>query len=375
MSNTKMIAIAVVAIIAIAAVVAVATIDDDDNGSITIVDGKGTTITLDGPVDGVVICNTNIPKAMKILGYEEKVKGISFYSDSTDNQNWNIFSPLFPDAKHMSITKTITGEEIISKAGVKYVIAPVSSMTVSESQETAFNKLGITVIRLDCNGDSAFDDFEKLIKIFDGDKTNQDYEDYKSIYNGVVNTVLGKVAQAPSTAGMTFLSYMESKDTFYNQTSAISAEIEKVFGKNATRSLTGLDLSGVTNDATQDGIREAVIALDGSDSIDKIFVRGSTKTTTESKALELWNACTVARNYSALSAIAAGEVYVLNSDIMSGPLSYIGFVYYAEICGVDTGYNATQLATEYNEKYGFNENTTGFAFKIANGAATEIVVN
>ena len=40
MSNTKMIAIAVVAIIAVAAVVAVATIDNDDSGPITIVDGK-----------------------------------------------------------------------------------------------------------------------------------------------------------------------------------------------------------------------------------------------------------------------------------------------------------------------------------------------
>jgi hypothetical protein len=83
----------------------------------------------------------------------------------------------------------------------------------------------------------------------------------------------------------------------------------------------------------------------------------------------LWNSCLLNTDttYHLLSAIgdnSTGKIYVFDSDIMSGPLAYVCYVIFAQIYGVDTGYNATELVQEYNEKYGFSESSTGLAFAI-----------
>ena len=90
------------------------------------------------------------------------------------------------------------------------------------------------------------------------------------------------------------------------------------------------------------------------------------------KAESAWSGSTIAKSYSNLSCVKSGEVYVFDSDFMSGPLSYIGTVLYAEVCGIDTGYNTKTLVEDFNKKYGFNEETSGFVFKIVDGKATEL---
>ncbi len=383
MDKTKTIAIVAVVIIVVAACVVVLGNgggNKDKDTSFSIVDGNGTTFDFDGPIDGIVSVNTNVPKAMKLLGYEDQLKGISFYTSSvdTDNANWEKYKVLFPNSAHMSVTKSLTAEEIVDTAKVKYVVAPVSSMTVSSDQEKAYNLLGIQVIRLDCNGDTTFEDYEKLITLFNGvGKENKSYSDYKSVYNEVVNTVIEK-SKNLDAGDKTVLSYFNSKNAFYNQNATISQNIEKIYGKNALRSISGLDLSGVSNDASTDGLKEKIIELDAKKPIDKIFIRGSTgmtKVTSAETALKAWTGSEIYKSYSSLSAIDNGEVYVFNSDLMSGSLSYVCFVLYAEICGVDTGYDTAKLVQEFNEKYGFEESTTGLAFKIVGGEAIEVVVN
>ncbi len=377
MDKTKTIAIVAVVIIVVAAcAVAALKLGKDKSSSdtsFTIVDGNGTEFKFDAPIDGIVSVNTNIPKAMKILGYEDQLKGISFYSSKTDQSNWEKFSPLFPNSQHMSVTGSMTGEEITAKTGVKYVVAPVSSMTVKPDKEAEYNNLGIKVIRLDCNGDTFFEDVEKLITLFGGkDATNAKYDSFNKMYNSVINTVLDK-AKGTDFSDKTFLSYFGSGDLFYNQTAEVSKNIEKLYGKNALRNIDGLDLSHPTCDASQDGIREKVIAEDAKAPIDKIFFRGS-KVSSASTAESTWAGSVLSTSYPSLSAIGAGEVYVFNSDIVSGALAYVGFVMYAEIIGIDTGYNVADLVKNYNETYGFDEAGTGLAFKIADGKATEIVV-
>lgn len=379
MDKSKIIALAAVLIIVIAAAAVLLTKDNGDDAketdtSFTIVDDKGTEFKFDGPIDGVVSVNTNVPKAMKILGYEKQLKGISFYTSSsdTDKSNWELFQPLFPDSVHMSMTKSMTAEEIIQKTGVKYVIAPVSSMTVQDDKEAQYKAQGIQVIRLDCNGDTTFEDYEKLITLFQGkDAKNEKYEEYKEMANSVIDNVISK-AKKVDTSDKTFFAYMNSKKAFYNQTSEVSKNIEMIYGKNATRNIDGLDLSGISNDATADGLKERIIALDAEKKVDKFFLRGLASTTTVAKAEKIWSESVIAKNYSDLSCVKSGEVYVFDSDFMSGPLSYIGIVLYAEICGIDTGYNPTTMVEDFNKKYGFNEETSGFVFKIADGKATEL---
>ena len=334
---------------------------------IVITDGSGAKITLTKPLTAVITCNTNIPKAMKIMGLENELKGLSFYSASSDQSNYDMFHPLFPNAKHMDITPNMTAEAIVD-SGVKYVICPVSSMTVTAANQTSYEQLGITVIRLDCTGDTAMEDFEKLTTLF-GKTSNvmKAYNEYKSTYNTVVKNV--KKAAPSGNDEPTFLYFMNSSTAFYNQTSAGSEMIESIYGTNALRSISGLDKSGVTNSANETGLAEVIKVADDKKNMDYIFIRGATTTTSASSALTMWNGCLLNTNviYNSLSGIGAdstGHIYVFNSNMMSGPLAYVGYVLIAMAYGIDTGYDAATLIQEYNEKYGFNETASGLMFEI-----------
>ena len=369
--NNKIVAFVAVAALCIAAaavVVYYADSKDNNDGPVSIVDGSGTTIALDEPLTGTITLGTNILKAMKVLGLTSELKGLSFYTSSsaTDQSNWDTYSPWFPDATHMSTAQTMTAEQIMTVC--KYIICPVSSMTLSTSQITSFNEMGITVIKLDCYGDTALEDIEKLTILFGQKKPTMDaYNNYLSTSKGVTDAVKGKVRNAVSSDNDTFLYYLDSGTFFYNQTSEGSLMIEQIYGKNALRNIAGLDTSGVSNTANSN-LAEVLVAEDAKNSIDKIFIR-STSPATESAAVAVWNNCLLNTDalYCTLSQISASgtnEIYVFNSNVMSGMLSYVGWIVIAEVCGIDTGYDVADLIQDYNDKYGFTEPTSGYAFHI-----------
>ena len=379
--NVKIIAMVVAAIVCGGAAVAYfATIDTGNGGPIEVVDGSGTRVSLNEPLTGVITVNTNIPKAMKVLGLTDELKGLCFYSSSAalDDANYDQFKVLFPNSIHMPEARTLTAEAVIEKSGCKYVLAPVTSMTLSPTQQTQFEQLGITVIRLDCFGDTALEDLEKLTVLFGGFRNERmfaAYHSYLEMYNGVVNTVKAAVS-AQGKADATFLYFTGTAaggGTFYNQTAGGSMMIEQIYGKNALRNvgLSSANLTGPTNPSGADGIKEVVIAEDRNNGINKIFIRGSSSTSAGDGtsmargALGIWNNCNLP-GYN-LGAVSANEVYVFNTNIMSGMLSFAAWVAVAEMCGIDTGLHIADLITKYNEKYGFSELTYGYVFKMTGG--------
>ena len=380
--DKKIIAIAVIAVVLVAGIAtAVVLTNNQSSSGYTIVDGSGKEIKISEPVTSIVTVNTNVPKAMKILGLDDYVTGLSFYSAKSDSSNWNAFSPLFKNAKHMSIAPNMTGEEI-AELGVKYVVAQIDSMTVSSDKEREYAELGITVVRLDCFGDTMYDDFKTLLRMCLGDKvtTNDAYETYVKTSDAIVKDVLSKVTPDKSKS---FLFFMGGKG-FYNMNAALSQTTEQIYGVNALNSIKDLDLSGVTNDASKDGLMEQVIALDAKDPIDVLLLRGSggmTSVKDAASALKFWEGeyglikCNEA--YKGLNAVNANNVYIFNSNILSGPLSYVGYILIAEATGFDTGYNVAELITEYNKTYGFDEATSGLLFGTSDGCKSfeEIVVS
>lgn len=361
----KLLAVAVVAVVCVGAVAVYFGLSDDDkDGTITIVDGKGNTISLDAPLENTVVVNTNVPKAMKILGLEEKVVGIGYASATTSGNN-SALTALFPNLNSIPYTKDITGESMAEITNC--VICPVSSMTLSTDQEADLNNLNVIVIRLDCFGDTALEDLEKLTVLFGKtDSIMEAYSAYTGVFSDVVNTVKSKVAAAASTDDKTFLYYMESSSSFYNQTSEAGQMIESVYGKNALRGISSLSLTGVTSSATDDGLKEAIRDLDDLEPIDKLFIRGKTSTSTEATAKTVWNDSVLSTDvlYAGLSVLDTGEIYIFNSNMMSGTLSYVGYILLAEVCGISTGYDVAEVIGEYNTAYGFTEPTSGLVFKI-----------
>ena len=168
---------------------------------------------------------------------------------------------------------------------------------------------------------------------------------------------------------------------FYNKTSSLSEITEKIYGKNALNSIPNLDLNGVTNSAGSDGIKEQVIALDAKTPVDKLFIRGSSKVVDAASAKAFWSddkngLIKQSEAYKDLNAVKSNEVYVLNTNVMSGPLTYVGYVLIAEASGIDTGYDVSKLISDYNKAYGFDEDTTGMLFGTSDNCNTfkEIII-
>lgn len=363
--NVKLIALAVAAAVCIAGAAYLVTVDDGGpEGAIQITDGSGRTISLDAPMTETLVVGSNILQAMKILGLEDNVKGMSFSKNKNDS-SFNEFSPMFPNAKKMSDYSSISSEEAAYVCG--YIICPVRSMTISQDKQESFENAGVKIIRLDCNGDTVLEDFDKIAKLFGGtDGIKKNLNAYLDRYDSVVNGVKAKVSEGPDNSGRTFLYLIAgSKNAFYNQTSAGSKMAETVYGKNALRNIQGLDTSGISNDATVTNTKEAVISK--CTDADLIFVRGDSNTTTADAAKKVWDNCPLPSLYSALSAIgsnSSGRIFVFNSEMMSGVLGYVGYVLLAEACGIDTGYDVPKLLQEYTDAYGFKVNMSGYMFSI-----------
>jgi len=367
MVDSKILVVAVIAVVAVVAAGAAAATGvfdkGGDDGEIVIIDGAGKKIVLDEPLTSVVLGNVNVPKMCNIIGANDAVKGLSFYSDRSDASNWEKYGKLFPKAKHMAIEPSMTAEQVKTVANA--VIVPVSSMTLTYAQELSYNQMGIKVIRLDCNGETAQDDMEKLTKLFGAnEEIMKNYNEYWSMFEDVKGAVLSKV-KAASLPDSRFLYYYGSFAAFYNQTSASSDLVEEVSGKNALREIPGLDLSTISNKADVDGIREAVLELDYNAPIDRLLIRGSTTTTSESAAVSMFKTSEIYKNYRSLNAITNDQIYAFASDPMSGCLAFIGYILVAEAMGVDTELDPSALIAKYNERYGFSELTTGLMFAIS----------
>ena len=340
----------------------------DDSGSdepkekISIIDGSGKKITLDKPLERVVVGNTNIPKMCVILGIEDKITGLSFYGASSNDSNWEKYRGLFPNAKHMTIEPNLTAEEVKTVADA--VIVPVSSMTIQAAKEKSYKEMGITVIRLDCNGDTAQEDMEKLTILFgQSDKIMSNYNEYWKMYNSVKDTVVKKVKES-SISEYRFLNFFGTGDAFYNHTSASSEMIETLKGRNALRDIKDLNTSGISNKAGELGIVESIREMDAKTPVDKFFFRGNLTLSTPDAAVSIFKDSVIYSRYISLNPVKTGEVFMFASDPMSGCMSHVAYVLIAEALGVDTGYTASELVKQYNERYGFNERTTGLAFQI-----------
>lgn len=353
MNSKAIAAIAVVAIIAVAGV-GVVVINMDNNNSndgITIVDGAGQTISISEPLTNVAVINTNVPKAMVMLGIDDAIS--CFYYNTNNHQ-------LGTNAETLAQTETdrnlgtyyTPSVEVLIKYNVQAVICPVSSMTLYSSAERACEQNGITVIRLDCNGDTILSDIQKLSTLFgDPESATTALNDYMSEYNNTIEAVKNAVA---GTELYDYLCAFNSRNAIYNTSSAMASLLGNIFAANVT-SYTNLSTDSVTNMVTDNTV-EAI-----SEHMDKVEVflmrLGDLD---ESSADASYNEYVGATNSNKLviessPAYQNDRIYVVESDLMSGLYAHIGLVVIAKVVyGVDVeGYSDLNASINaFQEKYG-----------------------
>lgn len=369
MQKNQTIAVAVVIVIivvAAAAVVVLNTEETDRDGEITIVDGSGQTIVLDEPLTNVAVINSNVPKAMIMLGLDD---AISCYYYGTRNS----FDIAAEQAYNNGDTNRNLGTyytpsvEVLIDYGVQAVICPVSSMTLYSSVERACEQNGIQVIRLDCNGDTLLEDLQKLSTVFGNpESATEVLDEYMDDYN----STLAAVAEAlQGTELYDYLCVMATSNAMYNSTSAIAELLSHAFANNVT-SYTDLSTDGVSN-AINDGAVEAISEV--MDRIDVFLVRATSGSLddggeeAEAVADNYFNSYVGATNSNLLitdnsPAYQNDQIFVIESELMSGLYAHIGLViivnlvYGVEVEGFE---DINAVITEFQEKFSQSSLTDG----------------
>ena len=359
MDRKQLTAVAVVAIIvAAAAVLLMNTNRSDDGGDITIVDGSGRTITLDEPLTNVAVINSNVPKAMIMLGLDDSIScyyyGAKNHFDIDAENRYNN-----GETDRNLGTYYTPSVEVLIKYGVQAVICPVSSMTLYSSTEKACELNGIEVIRLDCNGDSMHSDLEKLSQIFGNPESSTSIlEQYMDEYN---TTMAAVEAALDGTNLYDYLCTFVSKNSIYNTSSDLSALMSHAFAQNVS-SYTDLPTDSVTNEIN-DGAVEAISQV--MDRIDVYLMRAAAGdfddggSEAELVADNQYNSYVGESSSNRLvttdsPAYANNQIYVIESELMSGLYAHIGLVIIVtEVYGIEVeGFEDIDAAiTGFQERY------------------------
>ena len=288
---------------------------------------------------------------MKILGLQDKVDEILFYKTENRYQYFHDagFSNISPDTPYYS---TLTTADYFVENNMKVLLAPTTASPLSATLENSCREYGITIIKLDCFGETMIEDMEKLLKMF-GNPENavNALNEYKTLRNGVIDTVLSKCTPGDDKL---FLYEMMGTSAFYNENGEISKVAEKIYGKNAVRLMGLAPTEKVTTSAKGDGPKEKLTEIDGEIPISMLFIRASAGDDAETIASK-WNG-NVVKDYN-LSYLKTDSVFCIDSEIITGTMDYIGYAAIAQACGVNTGYSLAELASQYGVLYGFPKET------------------
>lgn len=352
--NSKLIAIAAVVIIvgAAAGVVIYTNNNDSNDDTITVVDGANKTIKLDKPLEKVCVINSNIPKAMLMLGLEKSIK---CWHWSTDKKKVGIDIENDESSK-LGTYYTPSVEKILSY-DVDAVLCPVSSMTPVAGTEKSLKENGIEVIRLDCNGTSILDDIHKLSILFgEPESAKTALSNYMADYNAMLDAIKNAVKDKEKLDYLYGI-YTESATTYgksvFNHTSAISETVGNAFGKNVT-SYTDLSTKGVSN-TLDDGTIEALSKVQ--DKIDVVALRVNITKDADviaKKAYDIFVNETDGVVTDASPAKTNGKIFVINTNLASGLYGHIGVLLFAsKAYGIEVdGYSDfSKVIKDFQEKY------------------------
>ena len=328
--NGKIIAIVAVAILATAgigaAVILMNNNNSEDNG-ITITDDSGKTINISSPLNNVAVLNSNVPRAMLMLGLDDKIScyhysgtfGIKAEEDES-NKLGTYYTP---------------SVETLLQKGVQAVICPVYAMTLYTSSQKACEEVGIKVIRLECNGSSLNSDLVKISKLFgDPESATKTLNEYNSNSEKITNAIKDKLI-SENVELENYLFAFAARNAIYNQSSTLNKNYAPIFKENVTV-MTDLPTDGVSNPADATGTIEAIHQIETS--IDNFFIRANSKETTESAFLAHYSTFVGADKLLTTSckAVANGDIYVVNNALASGLYMPIGLLMIAEkVYGLD----------------------------------------
>lgn len=326
--NGKVLAIVAVAILAVAgigtAVVLLNNNNNSDDSGITITDDSGKVITISSPLTNVAVLNSNVPRAMLMLGLGDKIS-CYHYSGTFDIKAEE-------DASNKLGTYYTPSVETLLQKGVQAVLCPVYAMTLYTSSQKACEEVGIKVIRLECNGASLNSDLAKISKLFGNPESAvKTLNEYNSNSEKITAAITDKL-KAENITLENYLFAFAARGAVYNQSSTLNKNFEPIFKQNVT-ALTNLSTDGVSNPVVGEGSEGNIEALHAIETqIDNFFIRANSKEVTEAEFLAHFSTFVGADKAltGSCKAVDNGDVYVVNNALASGLYMPIGLLMIAE---------------------------------------------
>ncbi|MBR2255500.1 MAG: hypothetical protein IJ856_06825, partial [Candidatus Methanomethylophilaceae archaeon] len=99
---------------------------------------------------------------------------------------------------------------------------------------------------------------------------------------------------------------------------------------------------------------EAVYDYDQQGKLGYVFIRVISGNPPETDYASFLKTVKSLSGFQDMNVIKNRDVYVIETDVLSGPRDFIGYVCIAEAFGVDTGLDYEKLASEFNQRYGFD---------------------
>ena len=312
---------------------------------VTIKDSLGNDITITAPITKVCTVNTNAAEFFQMLGVNERIVGM-------DTSGKAALGKTYENVTDIGDYKTPNGEKI-AQTGAKYVISQSSSRSMSTETEQALkDNYGIIVLRMDFFGETMMTDVEELLKILISDSASTAFEEYKTTYNNVISTVKNVTKDVSGNPSFLFLmaSMSSTAGTYYSTSSELSKIVTDLHGHNAQ---TDMNVTSKTSTFKPAASKVLEISSEGHDNLGYVFIRGTDGQTAAQSYQVFLNTGGDMEFADNLKVVEHRHVYVINTDVLSGPRDYIGRVCIANAYGIDVGLNSLELVNQFNQKYGF----------------------
>lgn len=338
MITKKITAVLIIAVLAMGGAAAAVMMNDEGgegDRSFTITDSAGQTFSFDGPVSKVAVSNSTAAAMIEILGQEDKIAAI-------DDESKNIAGGDYADVENIGKYTAPSGD-IILGSGASVLICKSGSRTLSNEAE--LTNMGIKVIRLDCFGDTMISDMEQLVKLLGGNAEER-ANLFLEFYEPIIKQIKG--IDTDSSDDESFLFMFTSMKKPYSISSELGRITESITGVNALRAMND-NSTGASSSIAQ----ETIFDYDHDVGIDRIILRSAARDVGVTKAYSTFIGIDDGTYYANLGAVSRGDVYIIDTEVLSGPLDFIGYICIAKAMGLITDLDPDALLEEFNGIFGF----------------------
>ena len=344
----KMIALAIVAILVVGTVgVAYAAgflrasePNNNEDGPIEITQTDGTTVTLPGVAERIVVLNVNSAEMVYILGAGDKVVGASSATLSRAEG-----PSMFPNAVNLGSSVT-PNTEVLATLDADVIVA---FSTLKLTNQAAVEALGIVVVYIDCYILGTIDqDVRSLAKIVGDTERGEQYINFVKIYTDLIDS---RIKNVPASNYPT--TYVEFSSDYAAQANGTSSDV--ILGVSGGVNIAH-DLaygSKVSAEWIVDQDPEYIFKILSSDIVGN-----------DTAALAAYNTFVGRVGFSEIQAVEDHHVYLVRNDLSYGPRGFVSVLIFAKAFypNVFADVNIQEVLEEYNAEFDtvFNTSVTTY---------------